>query len=91
MADSQWVVDTPAGFEVPVYRAALRPKLMLGAPTDFTALMLGAAGFGFLWRLWPLLPLVVILHSFAIWGTRQDAKWFEKALQVLKYKRYYKA
>jgi hypothetical protein len=43
-----------------------------------------------LWKLWPVLPLAVILHAVAIWGTRQDEKWFEKVWRVITTKRYYK-
>ena len=81
----------PEGFEVPVYRAALKPKLSLGAHRDFTFLMFGIAALAFLWKLWPLLPLTAILQGVAIWGTRQDERWFSKVPRVIKYKRYYKA
>ena len=83
--------DAPEGFEVPVYRAVLKPKLSLGAHRDWTFIMLGVAALAFLYKLWPVLPLVVVLQAVAVWGTRQDEKWFEKVLRVVKYKRYYKA
>ena len=81
----------PAGFEVPVYRTALRTQLVLGAPRQVAAILSAGAGFGFLWKVWVLLPLVGILWAFAAWGCRIDEKWFEKAWQTVKYKKYYKA
>lgn len=83
--------DAPDGFEVPVYHGTLKPKLILGAPRDWTFLASAVAALSVFWKLWPLLPLVVVLHGVAIWGTRQDEKWFEKAWRVIRTKRYYKA
>ena len=83
--------DLPAGFEVPVLRGPLKPRLSLGAPQTWTALMLGVVSFGFLWRVWVLLPLVAVLHGIAVRGTRQDPNWFAKAGRVVRYKRYYRA
>ena len=85
------MLDVPEGFEVPIYAGPLKPKLCLGAPRDFTYAMLGLGALAVLWKMWPLLPLVVILQVGAIWGTRQDTQWFAKILRVAKYKRYYKA
>lgn len=83
--------NLPGGFEIPIYRGPLKPRLLLGIPKDFAALLLASGMLGVLWRLWALLPLVGVLYLFALWGTRQDPKWFEKAWQTIKYKRYYKA
>jgi type IV secretory pathway TrbD component len=84
------VSDAPEGFEVPVYRAALKPKLSLGAPRDWTFLVSALFALSVLYKLWPVLPLVAILHTVAIWGTRQDEHWFEKVARVIRTKRYYK-
>jgi type IV secretory pathway TrbD component len=85
------VYDVPEGFEVPVYRAALKPQLALGAPRMWTILLGATGGFAVLYKLWIVLPLVVVLHAVAVWGTRQDEHWFAKVLRVIRYKRYYKA
>lgn len=83
--------DAPEGFEVPVFKGPLRPRLSLGAHRDFTFAMAAIGALGFVWKLWALLPLVLILQLGAIWGTRQDEKWFAKVWRVVWYKRYYKA
>jgi type IV secretory pathway TrbD component len=82
--------DVPAGFEVPVYKAPLRPKLMWGAPRDFTFGMIGLFCLGFLWKLWILLPLAVVLQLGATFCTSMDERWFQKAPRAVLYKRYYK-
>jgi type IV secretory pathway TrbD component len=86
-----WRDDTPEGFAVPVYHAALKPRLALGAHQDVTAGLFGLATLAFIWRLWPVLPLAAILQGIAVWGTRQDERWFQKVERVIRYKLYYKA
>jgi type IV secretory pathway TrbD component len=83
--------EVPEGFEVPVYQGPLKPKLLAGAPADFTLLMFGGFVLGIFYKLWAVLPLTVLLQGGAIWGTAQDEKWFQKILRVVNYKRYYKA
>ena len=83
--------DAPEGFEVPVFKGLLRPRLSLGAHRDFTFAMIALGALGFVWKLWALIPLVLILQLGAIYATRQDEKWFPKVLRVVRYKRYYKA
>ena len=83
--------EVPEGFEVPVFHGPLRPRLSLGAPRDFTFAMFALGTLGVVWKLWALVPLVLILQLGAIWGTRQDEKWFAKVCRVVWYKRYYKA
>ena len=85
------MLDMPDGFEVPLYRGPLKPKLLLGAHRDFTLLMCAIGALAFLWKLWPLLPFTAIMQGVAVWGTRQDARWFSKISRVIKYARYYKA
>jgi hypothetical protein len=82
--------DMPDGFEVPAYKGPLKPKLLAGAPTDFSLLMFGGFGCGCFYRLWAVLPLTILLQLFAILGTRQDEKWFQKMLRAVEYKRFYK-
>lgn len=82
--------DAPEGFEVPIYRAALKPRLALGAPRDWTFGVSAVAALALLYKLWPVLPMVALLHGVAIWGTRQDEHWFEKIVRVVRTKRYYK-
>lgn len=80
----------PEGFEVPVYKGPLRPKLTAGAPTDFSLAMFGVFALGCFYKLWAVLPLAIILQVVAIWGTRQDDRWFQKVGRAVFYKRYYK-
>lgn len=80
----------PDGFEVPVYKGPLRPKLTAGAPSDWSLGMFGLFGLGCFYKLWAVLPLAILLQCFAVWGTRQDEKWFQKLRRVVRYKRYYK-
>jgi type IV secretory pathway TrbD component len=82
--------DAPEGFEVPVYKGPLIPRLAAGAPRDFAFLMLGLFLLAAFWRLFAVLPLTLCLQLFAVWGTRQDEKWFQKVPRVVRYKRYYK-
>lgn len=80
----------PEGFEAPVFKGPLKPRLSLGAPRDFTFTMIGGFALGLLYKLWAILPLTIILEGIAIWGTYQDEKWFQKVLRAMRYKRYYK-
>jgi type IV secretory pathway TrbD component len=82
--------DAPEGFEVPLFQGPLKPRLSLGAPRDWTFAMAALGALGLLYKLWALVPLVVLLQVGAIWGTRQDDKWFQKIPRVMRYKRYYK-
>jgi type IV secretory pathway TrbD component len=82
--------DMPEGFEVPIYRGPLRPKLSAGAPRDFSFLMLGVCLLSLFWKLWAVVPLTGFLQLIAVWGTRMDEKWFQKVPRVVRYKRYYK-
>jgi type IV secretory pathway TrbD component len=81
--------DVPEGFEVPIYHALLRPKLLLGAPRTFTVFVFIGTAIAVLWHAWPVFPLAVILQGFAAWGTRQDPNWFSIVLRCWFYKRYY--
>jgi len=45
---------------------------------------------GFLKRLWPLLPLAVVLQLIAVWGTAQEQHWFQKIWRASRYATYYK-
>ncbi len=81
--------NAPDGFEVPVFRAALKAQLMLGAPRLFTILVCISAAIALMWRLWPLIPFLAIVQCFAAWGTRKDDAWFPIVLRALGYKNYY--
>jgi len=78
---------------VPIYRAVLKAeaRLSLGAPRDFTIINVAGAAIAFLWRLWPLLPLAVVLQLGAAWATRLDPHWLAKGWRVWRYKAYYKS
>jgi len=90
---SAWVApaeQTPPGFESPVCTATLRPQLLLGAPQFWSFAMMVLFAIGFLKRLWPLLPLAVVLQLIAVWGTAQEQHWFQKIWRASRYATYYK-
>jgi len=82
--------ETVPGLETPVCTPLLRPQLLLGAPQMWTFAMIVLFVIGVLKRLWPLLPLALILQGVAIWGTAQEQHWFEKAWRSIQYAKYYK-
>ncbi len=81
--------NVPDGFDVPIYHALLRPRLLLGAPRNVTIFLVTGTGIAILWHAWPVIPLAVILQAFAAWGTRQDPDWFSIVLRCWTYKKYY--
>lgn len=80
----------PEQFEVPVLHAVQRPKLLCGAPRLWTIWVFIGAAIAFIWHAWPVIPLALILHAFAVWGTRQDAQWFSIIIRCFHYKNYYR-
>jgi len=89
-----WMADTgdiPAGFEIPLCRAALKPKLLAGAPRDFSIVMMMLVLSAFLFKMWPLYPVVAVLQGFAVVVTSVDPHAFVKAWRVARqYAQYYK-
>ena len=81
--------NEPDGFEVPVYQALLRPRLVLGAPRLFSIGLIVGTAVALVWHAWPFLPFAVLLQVFAAWGTRQDPDWFAIVLRCYGYKKYY--
>ena len=80
--------DTP-GFELPVYQGLMQPQLIAGAPRPFVIPLVTVTAVGLVWRLWFVLPLALLLHGFAVWGTRQDPHWWSILLAHLTRRPHY--
>lgn len=79
------------GFEIPLCRAALKPKLLVGVPQDFAMVTGGLLVAAFFLKMWPLYPIGVGLHLLGVGLTRWDPQWFPKVCRaVWEYARYYK-
>lgn len=88
---TSWRDECPDGFEIPVFRATLHPKLLVGVPQDFAFVTGGLFVLAFFVKIWPLYPLTLLLHLGGVWATKQDPQWFVKVVRVAwQYARYYK-
>ena len=88
---ADWIAEPPEGFEIPVFRAVLHPKLLLGVPQEYVLVTGGLFVLAFFAKIWVLFPVAGLLHLGGVWATKRDPQWAVKVWRVAwEYARYYK-
>lgn len=82
--------DLPEGYEIPIHRSLVVPRLWMGVPRKMfiTELLLGVTGGIFL-KTWTVLFVVIGLHYLNRHLTKKDPLYLQVFLRAIRHKKFY--